>query len=62
MHSECISFCGWRSAVSLLGEGGEIAVQEVSIVLLQMESAKKRFLATYLSAHLKKINSRSTEC
>ncbi len=32
---DVLTFCRWRSAVSLFGEGGEITAAEVSIVLLQ---------------------------
>ncbi len=49
MHSQSLTFCRWRSAVSLLGE---IAVAEVSLVLLQTGSTEKWFLATNINAHL----------
>ncbi len=53
MHSQSVTFCRRRSAVSLLGGGGEISAAEVSIVLLKTGSAEKRFLATCKHAYLK---------
>ncbi len=53
MHSQSMTFCRRRSAVSLLGEGREIAAQEVSVVLLQTESAEKWFIATYVNVYRK---------
>ncbi len=47
MQSQCVTFCRWRSAASLLGEGGEISAAEVSVVLLQTGSVEKCFLGTY---------------
>ncbi len=54
MHNQSMTLCSWRSAVSLSGKDGETAAQEFSIVLLQMGSAEKHFLATYINAYLKK--------
>ncbi len=38
--------------MSLLGEKGEVAAPEVSIVLLEKGSARKQVLATYINAYL----------
>ena len=50
------------SNVTLRRVGGDVAVSEVSIVLLQRESAEKGLFTTYINAYLKEKKKDMFKC